>query len=369
MLRALESAAGLGLVALVLSDVFRSVVVPGATHRALRLGPLLGAVLLPLWRRLARPIRSARHRRGLLGGLAPLLIVLELVLWVAGLTLGYGLVLHALGAALDPRPDLSEALFQAGSSVLTLGLTNIRAHEGLAQLVVLLAGLSGLAVITLVVTFVLSVQGALQRRKTPVVMLASRGGRPPAGLVVLETYARLGLTRADQAALLARWEEWCAEVTHTHQAYPVLAFFRSTDGDNDWLSSLGAVLDAASLTVAASAAEDAPRGTAALLLATGGRLVADLCGLFRLRPPPGPLAREEEFATARRRLTAAGWPLRDGGGDSWREFAELRAGYAGGVAALAAHFGVPAMAWPGPAASPDRPACDDRRSDYGTGHG
>jgi hypothetical protein len=211
------------------------------------------------------------------------------------------------------------------------------------------------------VTFVLSVQGALQRRETSVVMLASRGGRPPAGLVVLETYARLGLTRADQAALLAAWEEWCAEATHTHQAYPVLAYFRSTDGDNDWLSSLGAVLDAAALTVAA--AEEGPRGEATLLLATGGRLVGDLCGLFRLRPARGSLAREEEFAAACRRLAAAGWPVRDDVGEAWRRFAGLRAGYAGGVAALAEHFGVPPMAWPGrvPASSPPDPRpCDNR---------
>jgi hypothetical protein len=323
----------------------------------LRLGPLLGAALLPLWRRLARSARSARHRRGLLGGLAPLVIVLELLLWVAGLTLGYGLVLHALGAGLDPRPDLSEALFQAGSTLLTLGLTNVRA-EGAAQAVVLVAGLSGLAVITLVVTFVLSVQGALQRRETPVVMLASRGGRPPAGLVVLETYARLGMTEADQAALLASWEEWCAEVTHTHQAYPILAFFRSTDGDNDWLSSLGAVLDAAALTVAA--AEKGPRGEATLLLLTGGRLVDDLCGLFRLTLATAPLASEEEFALACRRLAAAGWPVRDDVGAAWRRFAELRRGYAAGVSALALHFGVPPMAWPGP--EPASSSLDDRRS-------
>ena len=53
-LRALELSAGIVIVALVLSDVFRSVVVPGATQRALRLGPMLGTAFLPLWRSLAR---------------------------------------------------------------------------------------------------------------------------------------------------------------------------------------------------------------------------------------------------------------------------------------------------------------------------
>jgi hypothetical protein len=352
-----ELSAGIVIVALVLSDVFRSVVVPGATQRALRLGPMLGAVALPLWRSLARLARSPHRRHGLLNSLGPLIVVVQLLLWAVGLTFGFGLVLHALGAALDPSPDFGEALFQAGSSVLTLGLTNVRA-EGVAQVVVLFAGLSGLAVITLVVTFSLSVQGALQRRESQVVLLAARGGRPPSGLVVLETQARLGLWEDDLKALLARWEEWCAEVIHTHQAFPILAFFRSTDGDNDWLSSLGAVLDAAAL--AAVAAGEGPRGEAALLLVTGGRLVDDLCRIFRLRPVAGPLAREEEeFAGVLRRLAAAGWPVRgDEEGSARRRFAELRSGYAPGVTALAAHFGVP-----GPVLTPPGPprSCNVRR--------
>ena len=117
MLDLLEGLLGAGLVMLVLSDVFRSVVVPRATNPLLRLGPFFRRPVLRWW------LLLAGRRHALLGILGPLLLVLELVVWVGLLIVGYGLLLHALGSGIKPEPGYEDALFAAASAFMTLGLS------------------------------------------------------------------------------------------------------------------------------------------------------------------------------------------------------------------------------------------------------
>ena len=104
-----------------------------------------------------------------------------------------------------------------------------------------LAGLSGLASVTIGATFLLTVQHAIHRREVLVLSTLTVAGRPPSGLVILETY---GFNEAPEALaeLFRDWEEWTADVLHSHRSDPVLAHFRSTDEDGEWLAVFGAVL-------------------------------------------------------------------------------------------------------------------------------
>lgn len=125
---------------------------------------------------------------------------------------------------------------------------------------------------------------------------------------MLETEAQLG-PREELDGLFTRWEVWAAGVLHSHGAFPILAYFRSTDHDNDWLSAFGAVLDAAALVRAL--VEDRPkdaklRGQAFLLHRAGSRTARDLCTLFHLRAPDPIPADLEHLQQAHRRLQLAG---------------------------------------------------------------
>ena len=176
--------AGAILVCVVLADVFRSVVLPRATRRTLRLGPLLGSSVLRGWLWWSR-----RRRRGhsSLGALGPLLIVAELLIWVALLIFGYALLLHAT-AGLKPDDGFGGALYAAASAFVTTGLSGQEAGTGPARALVAIAGFSGLAVVTLVVTFLLSVHSALLRREALVLRLRARLGPAPTGLMLLESH-------------------------------------------------------------------------------------------------------------------------------------------------------------------------------------
>ena len=234
---------GAALVGLVLSDVFRTVVLPRPARRGLRLGPPLRAGALRVWKALMRRL-PPEARDTMLGTLGPLLVVAELTVWVGMLVLGYGLLLHALGDGMTPAPGYADAFYAAGGSFLTLGVASPQeAVSAPVRFVVLLAGGSGLTIVTLVVTFLLSVQGALQQREALVVRLRARTGPTPSGRALLDTHARLSEEHEGTLReFFTAWEEWCADVLLTHRAFPILAYFRSNDEDCGWLAALGAVL-------------------------------------------------------------------------------------------------------------------------------
>ncbi len=336
VLAAVEGLAGAGLVGAVLSDVFRSVVVPRATTGRLRLGPVLGSSALRAV--LAWTRRRPRQRQSLLGALGPVLMVTAMLIWVASLILGYGLLLHALGGGLKPAPDLGDALYAAGSVFLTSGLNGQEAVSGGVRLLTVVAALSGLAVITLVVTFLLQVQTALHRRESLVLQLGVRTGPRPSGMAILLTHARLG--GEGEAALrgfFTEWEKWTADVLLTHRAFPVLAYFRSMDEDCEWLAALGAVLDAAALVAALDhhgAAEHAR-----LCCRLGTRLIKELATQFGLRAPLAPGLTEAAFQEALQELRRAGYAGGPGVEAEWTVFQSARSRYMPPLLALTDRFG------------------------------
>jgi len=115
------------IVAIILFDVFQSVVVPRQTGRAFRVAPLLARSLWLLWRQLGLCMRLLQRREYFLGIFAPFAVILELFVWVVSLIFGYGLMLHALHSQLRPMTnDFGNALYLAGASLLTLGFDSVR---------------------------------------------------------------------------------------------------------------------------------------------------------------------------------------------------------------------------------------------------
>jgi hypothetical protein len=127
----IEFVAGLGLVLLVLSDIFRTILLPRPTVRALPLSPLLGRLFVPLWFKATERIKSTRLRQTARASLAPLLIILALLFWVALLVFGYGLMIHADSKDIGPAADLAETVYLAGSAFFTLGVGNSIVRERL----------------------------------------------------------------------------------------------------------------------------------------------------------------------------------------------------------------------------------------------
>ena len=345
-IRALEALAGATLVGAVLSDIFRSVVLPRASGRTLRLGPALARLLLALWLRLSRWKGGHGHAR--LGALGPLLIVLELLIWVELLVVGYTLMLHA-SQGLKPTNSFGDALHAAASVFATTGLSGQEAASAPARFVVSIAGFSGLTVVTLVITFLLSIQTGLMRREALVVRLRARIGGVPSGLHLLETLSRIGPGRdAALSAFFQEWEAWAADVLLTHRAYPILAYFRSTDENGGWMAALGAVLDAAALVVAMDH-EDAGEH-ARVCHRMGARLAADLARQLRLPAARDNAPRDHDidrptFSAAIARLGEGCYAPPADEDLAWETFHKLHHEHAPALRALAAYFGEQPTRW------------------------
>ncbi|QIO36932.1 ion channel [Bradyrhizobium sp. 1(2017)] len=327
IVHAIEIAAGIVLVVFALRDVFDTVVVPGESRGALRVARRLLVVTLPIWK------WARRGKNGVSTSFAPAILMGSFLIWMVLLWLGFGLIAHALGDWFAPPADFQEALFIVGSALCTVGLSGIEAH-GPARWVLVLAGLSGLSVLTMAVTYLLQVQEGISRRDAGILKLTTAAGQPPSALGLLERYADLD-SPEEIRRVLYRGGDWCATVLQSHASHPSLIYFRSVGVGSGWPATLGAMMDLA-LIFELLIDDRESRALAILLRSEGLRLIDDLNGLIGLEP-------KSDDTTAGAvprvcaRLKAAGYKLRlpvDAA-----EFADRRRKHAGRVRAAAEHLG------------------------------
>lgn len=335
---------GVLVAGLVLLDVFQAVVVPRPITGAIRPAALLVRSTWRVWRRVSLGVASSDKRERRLGIYAPSILIVLIVVWMLGLMVGYGLMLHALRADLEPPPrDFWATLYFAGTSLLTIGYGDVVATSGLARAVAILAGATGLILVALAITFLFSLYASFQRREVLVVTLDELAGAPPSGVTLLERTARYGML--DQLPrIFHEWELWSAEVLDTHLAFPLLAFFRSSHDNESWVGALGAVMDAATLSL--TTVEGIAEGPPLLALGIGTHLVEDVTQYFRLRHKDGRGVERAEFDAACAQLRLAGLRLREPDA-AWAAFSERRATYAGNLRAIADFWAVPPAQWVG----------------------
>src|SRR2546421_8387792 len=344
MLRLPEVLIGIGIVAYILNDLFQSVVVPRPTPGRYRPTRWVVRPGWRAWRAMGLRARSSDARERFLGTFAPLVVVILLVVWLSGLVLGFAFIFYGLRDYLHPPIDgFQTALYFAGTSVLTIGFGDFVATSGVARVLALIAGGTGLGTIALAISFLFSLYGSFQRREILIVTLDARAGAPPSGVNLLETMAKLGMID-DLPSFFGEWEKWAAEVLDSHLAYPVLAYFRSSHDNESWVSALGAVLDATTLVL--TTVVDGPRGPAKMTFAMGTHLVEDLARFFRIERDHDPGVERYEFDQARERLAAAGWSLL-GPEESWMAFSRLRAQYAVALNNMAKWWAAPPTQWIG----------------------
>jgi len=352
LFRALEGLVGAVIVLVVLRDVFQSVVTPrpvGGRWRLSRFAPL--GFWRP-WRWVALRLPSVRAREALLGSFGPMAVLISLVTWVLLLIVGYGLLLDAMRDQVRPRPPgFGTSLYFSATSLLTIGFGDYVATAGPTRGIVLIAGATGLGVFAVVITFLFSLFAAFQRREVSVVTLESAAGAPPSGVTLLESFA-LARLLSDLPRIFERWQVWAAEVLDSHLAYPILGYFRSSHDNDSWISSLGAVMDAATLlltTIDLKATPGAPdnlHGWAKMARSVGGHCIEDLVLFFDLDGEHHVGVELQEYQEARERLERVGYALRPET-DGWEAFQRIRSEYAGRVNALATHWASPPAQWIG----------------------
>ena len=332
----LTGVAGGAILAVTAADIFRSLLVPRAVDGILRVGPVLNAAIFSLWQAAANRIPRQHLRQGVRASLAPLLLVLNMVIWAALLIVGFGLIMFAQRASFTPGfRTVGDAVYAAGSAFSTLGISG-HVDGDLPRLVVLTCSVAGLAVVTVVATFLISIQTGFARRETLVLRLESHVTLPPAGIAILETYANEAII-SRLGPFFEAWELWGTELAISHRAFPILLLFRSNDSRCEWLAAFGAVLDAAALLDAtiAKPPEHAKAG-AHFVLRTGARVLGDLAAQFKVGQQPAVSAADRDrFRAHRDRLSSVGYTLVEDEEAAFGRFIELRQSYATALVAMA----------------------------------
>jgi hypothetical protein len=327
-----------------LLDVLRSLVMPRAARGRTRLGRFLYRLLWPPWRWFGLRKKTAASRERVLSTAAPVLFFLQLVGWVSLALLGFALILwspafvHGLG-----RTDGSfdDALYASGSSLFTLGIGSAAA-SGWTRAVVVLAGATGLGLFAVVIGYLPVLYQAFNRREVGVLLLDARAGSPPSGPELLHRMGNAGMASA-LPALFAEWERWVADVLESHMSYPILVLFRSPHDNTSWVTSLGSVLDAATLIL--TAVDDEPDESAKLLYGTGVHAVEDLYYYLGL-PEREAVIQRDEFEDVLDDMKDDGFSIRPVD-DAFARFTEKRAKYAPRLDALAVMLAAPPGLWIG----------------------
>ena len=227
MLPVLEQALGALVMGLVLADIFLTVLYAriGTGLIADRVAHLTWAI----FRRTAD--RFGQRRDAVLSFCGPVILIVYVLLWALGLTLGAGLIIHpALGTAVrastgETPADFMTALYAGGSSMAIVGASDFKPVTDAYRVLYLVNSLVGMSATSLVLTYVMQVYSALRQRNALGLKLHLLAGETSDAAELL---ARLGPQGQFSSGYshLADAAASMAEMKEAHHFYPVLFYFR-----------------------------------------------------------------------------------------------------------------------------------------------
>jgi hypothetical protein len=302
---------GLLIVITVLWDAFETIILPRRVSRQVRVTRLFYRYTWIMWS--FGPRHGKRRRDTYLSLYGPLSLIALLVVWAAGLILGFGIVQWGGGSHIlttGGTHSFGTDVYESGTTFFTLGLGDVIPQNTVARIVTVIEAGVGFGFLGLVITYVPILYQAFSRREVPISLLDARAGSPPRAV---ELIRRLGEydDLASLRPLLLEWERWCGELLESMLSYPSLAYFRSQHDNQSWLAALTMMLDASALILVGM--DGAPIGPARLVFAMGRHAIVDICQYLNTPPikpttdrlPPGDVARMRAI------LSANGVPLQE----------------------------------------------------------
>jgi hypothetical protein len=320
--RVAAAVGGAVIVVAILSDAVATLIVTQGSSGIWRPARIFYALTWRSTRTLSARLPD-RAGEGVLNVYPALSLLGLLVLWLAGLMIGWSLVYWGVDRHVGGASDYGSVVYYAGTSLVTPVFGS--AHGTLVRLLTLLETLTGVVTIALMISYLPALYGAYSRREAKLLTLDDPlGGRlTPARVVAV--YAPGGDAEMLYRAF-AEWEAWTADVLESHVSYPMLALFRSQHPGQSWVTALGVLTDAATLTSAC--VEGAKEREPYFLYRRGRRAVLEISS--RVHAPAtgvrAPWLTPENFEPAWQGLVELGLPLRDKA-DAWADLQAIRATY------------------------------------------
>ena len=222
-----EQIIGALLMLLILLDVFLTVLYARADA-----GILSPRVALGVWW-LFRTISKLfeRHRAAILSFCGPVILVMLILVWAAGLTLAAALIIHPeLGTSVratsgDTSRDFFTALYAGGSSVSIVGATDFTPHTASFRMIFLFNSFVGISVTSLTLTYLMQVYTALSRRNALGLNVHLASAETGDAAELITHLGPEGKFETGYSSLSTLATEM-AKAKESHHFYPVLVFFR-----------------------------------------------------------------------------------------------------------------------------------------------
>lgn len=218
----------LGAVILLLAyiDIWATVLHPGLES------PLSNRLHRAIWRVLRLISRRLRRPHLFLNAALPLLIGGLILLWLLLLLIGFALIFYPwLGdpAAYETPPDYTnswfDALYLSGTTLFTLGYGDITPLTTTLRALAIIEAGSGMATISLAITYVLAVYPALSRLRIRATALDAEVAGQVNGLPLLRRYLRHdGRWNGELDDRLRELSLELLELAENHEAHPILYY-------------------------------------------------------------------------------------------------------------------------------------------------
>lgn len=221
-------------------------------------GPLTQRLGRVTWLLLRRVSRGERPR--LLPYAGTIVLMVTVLTWVVLQWLGWALVFSStpdavLESATGRPADLAGRAYYAGFVIFTLGVGDVVAGSGVWRMVTALASFLGLFLVTLSITYLVSVVSAAVQRRS-LARSVHLSGSTGVDLVLLHWDGEA--VSSSLPSLLQSLESQGLQVTQQHLAYPVLHHFFSAEEESDAPRAMGLLDDALVLLDAALAPDVRP---------------------------------------------------------------------------------------------------------------
>ena len=223
----LQQISGILIVLLILLDVFLTVLY--ARMGSGLISPRLAHIVWRVFRVVAQGV--PRHGELIASFCGPVILVLLVFTWIAGLTLGNALLFHpVLGSAIQSSSgrtptDFVSALYAGGSSISIVGSGGFSPQAPRYRLIYLFNSIVGLSVTSLTLTYLMQIYSQLQERNSFALKIYLATRKTGDAAVLVAGMAPGGEWSYGSSPL---WELAAdmAATKEAHHFYPVLFYMR-----------------------------------------------------------------------------------------------------------------------------------------------
>lgn len=235
---------GLALILISFADLVNTLV--STSTSAARWWPttIIGRSFYGLVRAIARRMsEGSAIRESMLSAFAPMLVIALLATWSILQVTGFALIWMTL-VDIPAIEQFGDSWYYSGVVYFTVGFGEIVPEASIPRLGALIEAFFGVITIALVVGYLPALYAAYSERERMLMTLDAGNHDRITPTELVKAWA----PDADPSKIDAqfeKWEEWAASILETHATVPILVLFRSHDRQQNWVTALGLLCDAA----------------------------------------------------------------------------------------------------------------------------